>query len=97
MAKKELIPQALEVNNEIIALVEEYMERYRIKRKFWNYDFFDEAGVPRQTFRKRGHCFNLNTACKLLDAIGYKLKVVKKEDIAIVKRMKAESCNADEE
>lgn len=93
MAKRPIIPQAMALTDEICALVREYIFDNRCRRRFWQKDFCEEIGFSTTTFgnlkdeRRRG-CININTACILLDAIGYELKVVKKEDKPIVKYFK---------
>lgn len=93
MAKKEIMPQAVALTDEIRELVVDYIKVRRAKRKMWKKDFIDDVGYSRTVIgnlsvaRKRG-CLNINTACALLDAIGYELRIVKKEDKAIVKYYK---------
>lgn len=92
MAKRGVMAQAVALTDEICGLVREYILDKRARRKFWQKDFCDEVGVSQNLYGnlkgcKRG-CINLNTACILLDAIGYEMKIVKKEDNGIVKLMK---------
>lgn len=90
MAKRPIIPQAKDLTEEICNLVVEYVKLRRAKRKMWKKDFIEDVGFSTLSVgnlngeRKRG-CMNINTACILLDAIGYELKVVKKEDNKIVR------------
>ena len=88
MAKKTIIPQAVNLINEICDLVRTYVIDNKSKRNFWQYDFCKETGISSNIYghlngNKQGG-MNLNSACLLLDAIGYELKIVKKEDKKIV-------------
>lgn len=94
MAKRPKIPQAEALTEEICELVRDYIEYNRSKRRFWQKDFCEEIGFSTTTFgnlkskRRGGGCLNINTACILLDAVGYELKIVKKEESPIVRRFK---------
>lgn len=95
MARKEVMDKAKELTEEVMELVCEYVEKNRARRKFNQGDFCREVGLSVFTFRSQARSergrMNLNTACILLDAIGYELKIVKKEDKEIVKLMKEKS------
>lgn len=95
MAKKTIIPQAVNLINEICDLVRTYVIDNKSKRNFCQYDFCKETGISSNIYghlngNKQGG-MNLNSACLLLDAIGYELKIVKKEDKKIVKYMKGKN------
>lgn len=83
----------MELTDEICTLVRDYIEVNRSRRRFWQKDFCEEVGFSTTTFgnlkdeRRRG-CININTAVILLDAIGYELKIVRKEENPIVKHYK---------
>lgn len=93
MAKRPIMAKAMELTDEICTLVRDYIEVNRSRRRFWQKDFCEEVGFSTTTFgnlkdeRRRG-CININTAVILLDAIGYELKIVKKEENPIVRHYK---------
>lgn len=82
MAKKSVHPDATKLSEEICKLMLKYIQGERSKRKMWAYVFCDEIGIAHGVYTRitgKSHCaININTACKILDKIGYELKIVKK-------------------
>ena len=50
MAKRPIMPKAMELTDEICTLVRDYIEVNRSRRRFWQKDFCEEVGFSTTTF-----------------------------------------------
>lgn len=84
MIKKEVHPLAVKLTKEIGTLALKFVQTERAKRRMYAYTFCEELGIAHGIFTRitneQKRAININTACRILDKIGYELKIVKKEE-----------------